>query len=222
MLFFDEATHTYKIDDTVLKSVSQLVASQFQPFNANAISASLEKHKSADPQSPYYGMTRSDILKSWNESGKHAREHGTRLHLHIEQFYMDGTIPQESPPEWEQFMKFVEDHGDWDIIGCEIRVHNRKVAGTIDAIFNTPKGVVLVDWKRCKAIDFSGYRNGIGYMKHLEDCNYNRYSLQLSLYRQLVAHPIVDAYIVQMHPDLSSYQKIKAQNFVSEAIALIN
>ena len=29
MLIFDEATHTYKIDDTYLKSVSQIVASQF-------------------------------------------------------------------------------------------------------------------------------------------------------------------------------------------------
>jgi hypothetical protein len=221
MLYFDEASHTYKLDDRILKSVSQIVASQFRRFNAYVVAANLEKTRANDEESPYYGMKREEIMKVWAESGKEAREKGTTLHIQIECFYKHHKIPDEPTPEWEQFMQFVTDHPDWNIIGTEVRVHNAKVAGTIDAVYLTPRGIVLVDWKRCKTMDFSGHGGGIGIMKHVEDCNYNKYSLQLSLYRQLIDSEVVDAYIVQMHPSLERYTKFKAQNYDIEAKELI-
>lgn len=222
MLYFDEATHTYKLDDRLLKSVSQIVSSQFRRFNAYAVSANIEKTKANNEDSPYYGMKRDEIMKLWADSGKDAREKGVALHIQIECFYKHHNTPDKPTPEWEQFMQFVADHEDWEIIGTEVRVHNNKVAGTIDAIFSTPRGIVLVDWKRCKSLDFCGHGSGIGIMKHVEDCNYNKYSLQLSLYRQLIDCEVVDAYIVQLHPELERYTKIKAQNYDIEAKQLIS
>lgn len=221
MLYFDEATHTYKIDDDALKSVSQLVSSQFRPFNANIIATNVAKSKTSDPESRYYGMTKDDIIQVWAESGRDAREKGTNLHRHIETFYIQGKSPEIITPEWSHFLQFIADHPDWTIVGCEVRVHNKKVAGTIDAIFNTPDGLVLVDWKRCKAIDYSGHGTGVDLMAWADDCNYNKYSLQLSLYRQLISYHIVAAYIIQLHPDLDRYQKIRAQNFHIEAGQLL-
>lgn len=221
MLYFDEATHTYRLGDTYLRSVSEIVASQFPPFNANAVAASLERNKTTDPDSRYFGMDRKSILQQWKTAGQEAKEKGTGLHRAIEDFYLQGVHPETPSPEWDQFLSFYRDHADWVICGCEVRVNNAKVAGTIDAIFNTPDGVVLVDWKRCKAIDYSGHRRGIGLMAYAEDCNYNKYSLQLSLYRELVGCEVAGIFIVQMHPDLDRYQKLRAQNFHVEAKQLI-
>jgi ATP-dependent exoDNAse (exonuclease V) beta subunit len=167
-------------------------------------------------------MTHDEIQNRWAELGKQSRDAGTMLHDNIDKFYKTGATPQdENTPEWRQFKKFREDHPDWVCIGNEYQVYNEKAAGTIDAIFSTPKGIVLVDWKRTKALDFSGYGMGRGCMRHVADCNYSKYSLQLSLYRELCQFSIVDCYIVQLHPDLECYQKVKAQHFDIEARNLL-
>lgn len=221
MLYFDEATHSYKLDGQDLRSVSSIVASQFRRFNAYVVSAGIVRTKAKDRESPYYGMTQQDIIQLWAESGKEARDCGTRLHRDIECFFLHKTIPEHPTPEWEMFIDFLADHPDWVPIGTEVRVHNDKVAGTIDAVFNTPEGIVLVDWKRCKSLDYSGYGQGLGYMKHVEDCNFNKYSLQLSLYKQLIKETVVGCYIVVLHPNLDKYVKVRAQDFHIEAKALI-
>lgn len=222
MLYFDEATHTYRIDDTVLKSVTQVVAEQFRPFNASVVSTNLAKTKSIDPDSKYFGMTKQDIVTMWAETGRQARESGCLLHKQIEDYYTRGTTPETPTVEWKQFLQFVADHPDWKIYACEFRVHKEKVAGTIDAIFHTPNGFALVDWKRCRALDYSGHGNGRDLMCCFSDCNYNKYSLQLSLYKQLFPYETKDMFIIQFHPELESYQKVRAQDYHLEAKLLIH
>ena len=222
MLYFNEETHTYKLGEQNLQSVSSIVSSQFRRFNAYVVSSNLVRNKAKDPESPYFGMTQQDIIQQWAESGKEARDCGTRLHRDIECFFLHKKSPDVTTPEWDMFLDFISDHPDWHIVGTEVRVHNDKVAGTIDAVFNTPEGVVLVDWKRCKALDFSGYGQGIGRMKHVQDCNYSKYSLQLSLYKQLFGEDVVACYIVVLHPTLEKYHKVAAQDFHIEAKALIS
>lgn len=218
MLYFDEGTHTYLLDNRILTSVSTIVASQFRTFNARAVSKALTKKV----DSQYFGMTQEAIMNTWQESGRVSRDLGIRLHYDIEGFYQHARVPDDPDrPDWRQFMAFVADHPEWKCVANELRVHNGKVAGTIDAVFSTPDGFVLVDWKRCKAMDYSGYGMGKDLMKHVPDCNYSKYSLQLSLYRHLIGVEIVECYIVQMHPELDTYQKIRAQNFYMEAMALL-
>jgi ATP-dependent exoDNAse (exonuclease V) beta subunit len=220
MLHFDEETHTYVLDNRILKSVSAIVASQFRKFNPQAVSSALARTKSTDEESPYFGMTQAEILQQWNETGKESRDLGVKIHREIEEFYKHGIEPIEKSKEWNHFTEFREVNPDWICVATEYRVHNDKVAGTIDAIFRTPEGIVLVDWKRCKSIDFSGYGNGKGMMRHVADCNYSKYSLQLSLYRELLGD-VAACYIIQLHPSLETYSKIKAQNFHVEAKRLL-
>lgn len=213
MLFFNEATHTYVLEDKILVSVSSLVASQFKGFNSHAVAAGVAQRE---------GVDKTDILAKWDAMGKESRDAGIRLHRDIECFFEHGRLPEDPDrPEWKQFETFVKDHPDWHIMGCEMRVHNEKVAGTIDAVFATPEGVVLVDWKRCKAINYSGYGLGLHLMKYVPDCNFSKYSLQLSLYKQLIKADVVACYIVQLHPNLEVYCKHKAQDYYMESIALI-
>jgi ATP-dependent exoDNAse (exonuclease V) beta subunit len=167
-------------------------------------------------------MTQADILQRWNETGKESRDAGTNIHRQIEEYFKYGVEPVNPDfPEWVQFKDFQSVNSDWECLATEYKVHNDKVAGTIDAIFYTPEGIVLVDWKRTKAIDYSGYGMGRDRMKHVADCNFSKYSLQLSLYRQLCPFNVVACYIIQIHPSLETYQKIKAQNFDVEARSLI-
>lgn len=221
MLHFDEETHTYILEKKILKSVSAVVASQFRKFNPHFVSSAIAKSKSADKESPYYGMSQADILQQWNESGKESRDLGVKLHREIEEFYKYGLEPEIQSPEWKQFTEFRQVNSDWVCVATEHQVHNDKVAGTIDAVFNTPEGIVLVDWKRCKSLDYSGYGMGKDIMKHVADCNYSKYSLQLSLYRELINAEVAACYIIQMHPSLETYAKIRAQNFYIEAKQLI-
>lgn len=222
MLHFDEATHTYCIDGSTLKSVSSIVAAQFRRFNAQAVATSVHRSQADNPESPYYQKSAEEIMQVWSESGKEARDKGTALHRNIERFYLDGRVPDQKSPEWDQFIQFATDHPDWINIGCEVRVHNHKVAGTIDAVFDTPEGIVLVDWKRCKSIDYIGHGQGVDVMKHVSDCNFNKYSLQLSLYRYLYPTTVKDTFIVQLHPLRESYGMYRAQNFYIEAKTLVN
>jgi hypothetical protein len=59
-------------------------------------------------------------------------------------------------------------------------------------------------------------------MKHVADCNYNKYSLQLSLYKHLIRVEIAAMYIIQMHPTIENYRKITAHNFSEEAAILLS
>ena len=222
MLQFDEALHTYRVGDKQLISVTQIVESQFRPFNAKVISSVLERTKATDPDSDYFGMDRYQIRNKWAEASREAREKGTQLHKAIECFYQHGHYPTEESVEWDQFLRFASGHPDWLLIATEHKVHNNYAAGTIDAVFDTPEGIVLVDWKRSKSVDYSGYGQGRDVMKHVADCNYSKYSLQLSLYRQLINCEVAAAYIIQLHPSIENYRKIRAQNFEVEAVLLLS
>lgn len=221
MLRFDEESHTYTVGDKVLVSVTQIVESQFRRFNPQVVAAQLEKYEALNPSSEYFMMSRYDIQSRWQQSSREAREKGSQLHKAIECYYLHGHAPNEPSVEWDQFVRFHNDHPDWLLIATEHRVYNHYAAGTIDAVFDTPEGVVLVDWKRCKNIDYAGHGQGREIMKYASDCNYNKYSLQLSLYKKLIRVEIAAMYIVQMHPDIENYRKIKAHDFGIEAEILL-
>ena len=166
-------------------------------------------------------MDKYEIQNKWAMASREAREMGTILHQQIECFYKYGMYPETITPEFNQFINFAQDHPDWLLVASEHRVHNDWVAGTIDAVFDTPEGYILVDWKRAKSIDYAGVDQGRDVMKHVADCNYSKYSLQLSLYKRLIKVDIAKMYIIQMHPDIENYRQIAAVDFSLEADMLL-
>ena len=65
-----------------------------------------------------------------------------------------------------------------------------RVAGSIDLLVKkAPAHYLMIDWKRVKEIKYSGFRNRTGThpaTMHLQDCNFIHYSLQLSIYEQIL------------------------------------
>jgi len=92
--------------------------------------------------------------------------------------------------------------------------------GSVDMLFKDPivdNGLIIMDWKRSKEIKMSSaYGKGTNPLTaQLDDCNYNHYSLQLTIYKQILeqyyGYTITGCYIVVLHPNQSEYLKIAAR-----------
>jgi ATP-dependent exoDNAse (exonuclease V) beta subunit len=228
---FEEKTHTYTVEGNQLKSVTAAVGECFEKFDATLISKTMANKHFNDPESKYYQQDDCQIREAWKEKA----ELGSKMHKAIEKFLCDGELPDkeyQKSMEWVQFQNFMYDHRDWKCVASELRKFKRSkkrkrdvygFAGTIDAIFKTPDGYVIVDWKRCEKIRRDGFRRGKDVMVAFDDCNFNKYSLQLSCYVNLILGQvhIKDMYIVQFHPTMEDYRIHKAISLHMEAGKLL-
>jgi CRISPR/Cas system-associated exonuclease Cas4 (RecB family) len=95
-----------------------------------------------------------------------------------------------------------------------------KLAGSIDMLFRDPvvkNGLIIMDWKRSKLVKMENkWQKGTHTATaHLEDCNYNHYSLQMGLYKAILeknyGFVITAMYIVVLHPNQERYIKLEAK-----------
>lgn len=86
-----------------------------------------------------------------------------------------------------------------------------KLSGTIDMLYyvviNGRIYLVMVDYKRSKAIKREGFRGKTGIspgFSHLADCNYSHYALQLNAYTRMLAnigHVVLAMFLCVLHPN---------------------
>ena len=98
-----------------------------------------------------------EILTSHTGEAQRSAEIGTQVHTYIDRLLKDedvNDIPDQLEPAIQGFLKWRRKYIDWEYIGSELGVYSMKysVAGTIDALFNTPDGYVIVDWKTSSGI----------------------------------------------------------------------
>lgn len=96
------------------------------------------------------------------------------------------------------------------------------LAGSVDMLYyecpalaRSDLDLVLCDWKRSKEIKYTSYRSiekGRGPCSHLDDCNFNHYSLQLNLYQWMIQrktpYRITRRFICVFHPNQHSFQML--------------
>ena len=223
---FDEGPHIYTIDgDSDYMSVTTWNHSHFPHFDADAIIEKMMKSPKW-PQSKYYGQTPEEIKAGWDKNRDEASAAGTKMHYDIECSYNGADINNNSV-EWQFFQDFLRDHGhlrpyrtEWMVWDAELRF-----AGSIDMVFANDDGTLSIyDWKRCKEIkkDNRWQNATTECIAHLQDCNYNHYSLQLNTYKALLEKnygvKIKDMFLVCMHPNNAnkSYQKIQVRDMPDE------
>lgn len=186
-LKFNKKKHIYSIGNRELTSVTTFIGQFFKPFNAKEIARKLAKfpcNKAKKHGVRYF-------LKEWKE----AAEFGTRVHEGIEEhfrsncfkadkretdyivqainwFYTQKTIPRATNLEVEKII-YSEELG---------------IAGTIDLLLYNGNTITLVDWKTSKAINKKAYKGekGLKPLQEIDDCNYNKYTMQLSLYAYML------------------------------------
>lgn len=190
---FNERWHKYTSETGSGKieyvSATTLIHQFVTPFDAPLQAARVAERD---------GKTTEEVLKEWEDKRKYASDFGTRIHESCEDVLLNNS----------KFRNKFEDETERSVFNIATSVAQRikdnmevldvekivfdvddKIAGTIDLFAKDKNGVLwIMDWKTNGAIDkYSKYRN---YMlepiSSLHDCNFNHYSLQLSLYERIL------------------------------------
>jgi len=222
---FEEEGHAYTIDGSSdFTSVTTWIHSPFPHFDADKIINSMMASPKW-PKSKYFGMTKEAIKKQWSDSGKQASTAGTKLHYDIECFYNQTPVTNDSI-EYKYFEKFQKDIGrhlkpyrtEWMVYHKDL-----KFAGSIDMIFENEDGTLQIyDWKRSKGIKKSNMFECAKpeCISHLPNSNFWHYSLQLNTYKAILeanyGKRITDMFLICLHPNHSSYQRIRVPHLPEE------
>ena len=99
----------------------------------------------------------TEILTGHKKEAEASAYTGTKLHLYIERLLTGADvndIPDQFEPAIQGFLRWRRKYIDWKHIGSELGVYSHKymVAGTMDALFDTPDGYMIVDWKTSRGI----------------------------------------------------------------------
>ena len=186
-IILDKESHEYRLtSDTGFSftSVTTLIGQHFEPFNALEIATDLVENNRK-----YSGRTVEGLIEEWRQTGIH----GTFVHEEIEDYINDGSPPTDSKSiagiDWLEGYKM---KSDIEIIPERIIYStDLKIAGTVDVLaYDRVKDYYeIIDWKTSKAIKTVPYYGKMGttiQTNNIQDCSFNQYALQLSLYRYLL------------------------------------
>lgn len=194
---FKASDHSYvSIDDTEIQwtSVTSLVSNFKEPFDAETTAQKVCKNK----KSKWYGLTPKEILEAWSSEGKRATDLGTFYHNQREadicalaSVERDGfTLPVYTPIEKEG-LKYAPSQKLEPGIYPEHMVYLKSagICGQSDLVEVIGNEIYIIDYKTNKEIKTESYVNWEGVSKkmlfpvnNLDDCSFNHYALQLSIY----------------------------------------
>ena len=178
---FEEESHSY-IDDRgeFYRSFTTLIHDYFPQFDAAGTAARIARKR---------GKSAEELVREWNENSENACRYGTRVHENCE-FRMKG-MPQPNQPENEQeeaVFAYAEQVVDYlkerySFIAAEKILFSPRclVAGTVDLMMSEGNTLWIIDYKTNKKIKTNGFGMGFHPLEHLVNCNFEHYSMQLSL-----------------------------------------
>jgi len=182
-----EETHQYVLEtnpELDFQSVTMVVGSFFEPFDAVKIATNL-----CDTHPKYRDRRPEQLIHEWKMSS----DHGTQVHREIELAIKEKREPSE--PKAVSALEWLDKYcmkTDIDIF-TEVIVYSEelKIAGSIDILaYHKPTDVYeIIDWKTSKEIKKVSFKRKMGnhpVTSNIMDCNFNHYSLQLSMYRYLL------------------------------------
>tara|TARA_B100000282_G_scaffold260843_1_gene209459 strand:- start:731 stop:1534 length:804 start_codon:yes stop_codon:yes gene_type:complete len=232
---FEEGPHIYTVcgDRGGYTSVTTWNHSHFEHFDADAIiDKMLKSKKMQDPNYKYYGKTKQQIKKMWDDKRDSSSGAGTKMHNDIEYYYNNEPVDNDSV-EFGFFKNFVRDNPHLKAYRTEWMIYHEemKLSGSIDMIFENEDGTLQIyDWKRCEEIKHEPEFNKFAKtpcIDHLPDTNFWHYALQLNVYKYILeskyGKKITDLYLVCMHPDnkYKNYQRIKVPVLEEEMPELV-
>ena len=116
-LTFDEEPHKYYVHDdkeSEYISVTTWIHTHFEPFNASIIIDKMMNSRKWG-KSKYFGMSKEEIIKQWNDHGEKAAKDGTNMHQHIEDFYNNKEIDDDIKDNNKEFKFFMKFHNDLSV-----------------------------------------------------------------------------------------------------------
>lgn len=191
---FDEKKHKYILDNgKELYSVTEYIHTWFPEFDAPAMAKKCSKGR--NPK--YKGRKPEEILKEWEDKKNKAANDGTAVHEYCEAFITGSdTFPT---PQNDRQRKLMEQANiciqelaeEYNFIDVEKVVFSPELnlSGTFDLLLEHKKTgeLVIADWKTNEEIKRENWLSkGLSILKHMHDCNFNHYSLQLNLYEYIL------------------------------------
>jgi hypothetical protein len=225
-LVLNEKYHSYTFDGRPLNSTSKYIA-QFDetPFNAHNISygvtrgqnTNVFKHKTALRElTKDFLLKKETILVRYKLMADEAIAMGNRIHMYSEMypFFIKPHCDQEDAVlDW--FKRYLGPNSKYVYVTSELRIFDTEFmkAGTVDLIlYNTKtEKLVIVDWKSNHKSLLMSYKNQMlsEPFQDLIAAPYNKYSLQLSDYKNIIEKntefEVEDMFIIHLFPEALNY-----------------
>lgn len=183
-LKYNPKTHTYKVGNKKLISVTTWIKQFFNEFDEKKVAKNLKYiYKSK-------GIKKGvrEILNEW----KVKRQDGSFIHSEIDRIIKSKdfvVLDKDLNPYVVGALMFLQEFTTDKTLMSEFILHDEDLglAGTIDLIIFDDNTFSLIDWKTSNSIKFKGYKkSNHPIMKDEEDCNFTHYTLQLSTYAYLL------------------------------------
>ena len=186
-IVLNEELHEYRLIDrpeASFTSVTTYVEHFFEGFDALKIATKLVNN-----HPKYSDHTVESLMAEW----KATADYGTRVHHEIEKWIKERIEPEDKKAiHGRDWLAQYELRSDMDVLS-EVIVYSTElsIAGTVDILAkdNATGEYDIIDWKTSKKIETASYRKKMGThpsTRHVMDCNFYHYSLQLSLYRYIL------------------------------------
>jgi hypothetical protein len=248
-ILFDPKWHSYKNLTRPRQrfiSGTKFLGQFFGKFDRESISAKYAKK---------HNKSQTEVLNMWDRKGEIGREMGTLIHDYLEAKFLasnkdarplhdvaalhkDEEIQAAALRRMPQAdIAYDKLRERYDIIAVEKIVADLdgSRAGMIDLVLRDRLTGLecLGDWKTNAKIDLENrWQQGLSCLRHLDDCSYNKYAIQMELYKQIglkegyfkepmgpnvIIHITDDDHTILPCPDMS--REIKAM--IQEADELI-
>jgi hypothetical protein len=243
-IVFLHKTHSYLINGrpSAKVSVTGLLNLYKPKFDVNKWSAIKAEQR---------GITAEEIKEEWRLNNLYATTRGSIFHNYVENYYDNKVIPydqysvqkdlgdelhaklrDELPDLIKQFNKFYNDYQHLLPIKKELvigDINNTRICGMLDMlVYNTKTdSYEIYDYKTNREIDFSSKFEKKYYepISHLDVCEFNTYSLQLSLYQYIIEKytpiKITGTYVVWFNIKNESYKLIPLLNLTKEVESIL-
>jgi len=242
---FDAVNHAFYIENPdgkevkCRKGVTSLLRWYSQPFDAAQAIEMMKKGQNWESRQDEFRkedgtiMSDEEIKAFWSFKGKVSSSRGSLLHEEIERNLNGFASSGEHSPEFKHFLKFKEEELEkknlqvWRteaiLFHCGLRA-----CGITDLLCRDGDGrLVIMDWKRSAKVKLSNHWQRMkAPVAHLDDCNFNVYSLQLNMYRYILeseyGEEVSGMYLVQLHPDFPSYQMREVKRMDKEVDSIVS
>jgi ATP-dependent exoDNAse (exonuclease V) beta subunit len=202
-IVFNAEDHSYKSIDATEEikwiSVTSLVSQFKEPFDSKGVANRVTKNK----KSKWYGIDPKKILEIWDNEANRATSLGTYYHNQREadlcsfaSIERDGvTVPVIIPVEEVNGLKHAPlqklDPGVYP--EHMVFLKSAAICGQSDLVEVVNNKVYIIDYKTNKEIKTESFKNWEGVseklsfpLSNLDDCNFNHYALQLSIYMYII------------------------------------
>lgn len=224
-IVFNEDAHTYHYDGQLCTSVTSVIGRYKEPFDTEKIATTYAVKR---------GLSVFDVIADWEEKKNSAATKGTHVHKYAELKFACKEYSTDSTESYEilhKCFKIIDDFyndskGKLIPIRSELVVGDkeRRLCGMIDQLFYNVKAkeFQIWDYKTNKEIKLKNdyKKRMLNELWHLDECEFNTYSLQLGLYKKIIEEntniKIGNSYICWVNEVNDTYKPMKVANMDSE------